>query len=86
MAALTSIQKSVLVLVSLGEEQAVKVVKGLTNREIKVLSQATGSISKITPEEMMEVLEEFLTEVSGDTGIASTGEEWIKNIIGGGFI
>lgn len=81
MAALTPLQKAILVLVSLGEIEAVKVVKGLNSREIKKISQATGTIKKVTPEEVMEVLEEFMTEVSGDTGIASSGEEWLKRVI-----
>jgi len=81
MAALTTLQKAVIVLVSMGELEAVKVVKSLSNREIKQLSNATNTISKITPEEVMEVLEEFLTEVSGDTGMATSGEEWLKRVI-----
>lgn len=81
MAALTPLQKAVIVLVSMGELEAVKVVKSLSNREIKQLSNATNTISKVTPEEIMEVLEEFLTEVSGDTGMVSAGEDWLKRVI-----
>ncbi len=81
MAALTQLQKAVLIIVSLGKEDAVGVIKSLSNREIKRLSSAVGSVSKVTPEEVMEVLEEFLTEVSGDTGFLASGEEWMKDVI-----
>lgn len=81
MAALTPIQKTVLVLVSMGEEQAIRVIKSLSNREIKQISTATGDLTRVTPEEVMEVLEQFLTEVSGDAGLASSSEDWMKRVI-----
>ena len=81
MPGLTSIQKALLVLVAMGEEQATNVVKKMTNREIKMLSNKVNAITNITQEEMMEVLEEFLMAVGGETGSLSTGEQYLKAVI-----
>lgn len=80
MPAMTPLQKAVLVLASLGKDEAVRVVKSLSNRDIKKLSSSVASISKASPEEVMEVLEEFLGQLGGGLGL-SPGEDWIKDII-----
>ena len=81
MSALSQLQKAVLVLVSLGESHAINIVKGMESREIKAVSGAIGTVSKVSQEEVMEVLEEFLTEMSGETGYLSSGEDWIRGVI-----
>ena len=81
MAALTQLQKAILVLVTMGEEAAVNVVRQFNNREIKQISGTVRSVANVSPEEVMEVLEEFLTEASGGTGFLSGGEAWIKSVI-----
>ncbi|RJO65985.1 MAG: flagellar motor switch protein FliG [Myxococcales bacterium] len=81
MPALTHAQKAVLVLVSIGSDSASGIVRQLANREIKKISSTVSSIASVTPEEVMEVLEEFLTTVSGETGYLASGEEWIRNVV-----
>lgn len=81
MAALTPMQKAILVLVSMGEESAVQVIKSLNTREIKKLTQAATSMPQVTQEETMDILEEFMTELSGDTSYLSSGEEWMKKVV-----
>ncbi len=78
---ISTVQKAILVLVSMEKEQAVKVVRQLNNREIKRISTEIGKISKTSPEELMEVLEEFMAEVTGSSSVITTGEQWIKDVI-----
>ena len=81
MAALTPLQKAILVLVSMGEEPAVGVIKALNTRDIKKLTQNAAAMPQVTQEEVMEILEEFMTELSGDTSFIGSGEEWMKKVI-----
>ncbi len=81
MATMTPLQKAVIVLVSIGEAEAIQVVKTMSSREIKTISNAISGVSNVSQEEVMEVLEEFLVEVSGNVGNLSTGEQWIRSVI-----
>lgn len=81
MPSLLGVHKSILVLLSVGEEMAAELVKNMNAREIRRISAAIGNMPKIEPEEVVGVMEEFL----GMTGVTSTSvgnnKAWMRNVV-----
>ncbi len=81
MSLLLGVHKSILVLLSVGEEMAAELVKNMNAREIRRVSAAISNMPKIEPEEVVGVMEEFL----GMTGVTSTSvgnnKAWMRNVV-----
>ena len=65
------IQRSAILLMSLGEEEAVEVFKYLGPREVQKLGQAMAKLSNVTREQVAKVLREFRREAEQQTDIGA---------------
>jgi flagellar motor switch protein FliG len=79
---MTNQEKAAILLLSLDEEQAVRVIRNLRSDEIKVLGAHMNRLRNISKEEMHEVAREFckLAQQKGK-GIVSVGGDIIRSIL-----
>ena len=59
---LSGTDKSVILLMTIGEDRAAEVFKHLSAREVQHLSTAMASVRQISNKQLMDVLQEFENE------------------------
>lgn len=75
------IQKSAILLMSLGEEEAAEVFKFLGPKEVQKLGAAMASIKQISREKVEDILSDFHSEAEGQTGLGGDSGEYIRNVL-----
>lgn len=72
MSNLTGTDKSVILLMTIGEDRAAEVFKHLSQREVQTLSAAMANVTQISNKQLTDVLAEFEQEAeqfaAGDDG------------------
>jgi flagellar motor switch protein FliG len=74
------VTRSAILLMSLGEEEAVEVFKHLGPREVQKLSQAMARLSNVTREQVAGVLREFRLEVEQQAPVTG-GDQYIRSVL-----
>ena len=72
--------RSAILLMSLGEEEAVEVFKHLGPREVQKLSQAMARLSNVTREQVAGVLREFRLEAEQQAPVTG-GDQYIRSVL-----
>jgi flagellar motor switch protein FliG len=75
------IQKSAVLLLSLGEEAASEVFKHLGPREVQKLGMAMSSLKNITREKVEGVLEEFRSRAEEKTTLGMDSADYIRTVL-----
>jgi len=75
------VQRSAILLMSLGEEQAVEVFKHLGPREVQKLGTAMAKLTNVTRTQVAEVLREFHTEAQQQTSIGSAPDQYLRSVL-----
>jgi flagellar motor switch protein FliG len=75
------IQRSAILLMSLGEEEAVEVFKCLGPREVQKLGPAMARLSSVTREQVGKVLREFRREAEQHATIAGGSEQYVRSVL-----
>lgn len=75
------IERSAILLMSLGEEEAAEVFKYLGPKEVQKLGAAMANLKHVSREKMQKILEEFHDDASGQTGLGADSAEYIKNVL-----
>ncbi len=78
---LSGAEKSAVLLMSLGEEDAAKVLKHMGPKEVKKIGMAMAELSNVQRETVIEVLDGFLDVVEDQTGIGIGSEDYIRNTL-----
>jgi len=78
---LNGAQRSAILLMSLGEEDAAKVLKHMGPKEVQKIGLAMAELHNIQRETMIEVLDLFLDVVEDQTGIGIGSEDYIRNTL-----
>jgi flagellar motor switch protein FliG len=73
--------RSAILLMSIGEEEAVEVFKHLGPKEVQKLGQAMAKLSNVTREQVAEVLREFRMEAEQQAPLASAGDQYIRSVL-----
>lgn len=69
---LNGAEKSAILMLSIGEEQASKVFEQLDDEEIRQLSQAISNLGKVTPEVVEKAFVEFASQLSATGSLVGT--------------
>ena len=77
---LTDLEKSAIVMLSIGEESAAEVMKYMTQLEINLLSLAMARISSISKTEVTAVYQEFIDTMLQETSIGIGSSRSCLNI------
>ncbi len=75
------LERSAILLMSLGEEQAVEVFKHLGPREVQKLGQAMAKLSNVSRDQVAQVLREFRKEAEEQTGIGAASDEYLRSVL-----
>jgi flagellar motor switch protein FliG len=75
------IERSAILLMSLGEEEAAEVFKYLGPKEVQKLGAAMASLNHVSREKVEKVLEDFRVEAQDQTGLGADSGEYIRNVL-----
>lgn len=75
------IERSAILLMSLGEEEAAEVFKFLGPKEVQKLGAAMASLQNVTRTQVDAVLDDFRREAEGQSGLGGDSGEYIKSVL-----
>ena len=78
---LSGTQKSAILMMLLGEEEAAAVLKNLSPKEVQHLGTAMYSVQAADQETVNAVLDEFLEIIKGQTSLGLGGGNYIRNVL-----
>lgn len=75
------IQKSAILLMSLGEEEASAVFKHLTPKEAQKIGAAMATLNNVTRDRIQNVLKEFISQTTEKTALGHDANEYIRRVL-----
>jgi len=75
------VQRSAILLLSIGEEEAVEVFKHLGPREVQKIAPAMAKLSSISREQVAEVLRQFRHEALRRVGASVPSEQYVRSVL-----
>ncbi|MFC7514208.1 flagellar motor switch protein FliG [Herbaspirillum sp. GCM10030257] len=75
------IQKAAILMLALGEEEAVEVMKYLGPREVQKIGTAMSSMKAVTSDELESVLQEFRLRTKSNTSFGLDSDDYIRNVL-----
>ena len=78
---LTGTQKSAILMMLLGEEEASEILRNLDPREVQHLGRAMYSVQGLDQETVNKVLDEFLTIIKEQTSLGLGAGNYIRNVL-----
>jgi len=75
------LQKSAILLMSLGEDDAAEVFKYLEPREVQKIGTAMAAMRSVTRDDISDVLGEFCSEAGEQTTIGMSSDEYLKSVL-----
>jgi len=79
--ALTGTQKSAILMMLLGEEEASEIIRNLSPKEVQHLGSAMYSGQGLGPENVNKVLDEFLEIIKEQTSLGLGSDSYIRNVM-----
>jgi len=81
MSNLTGTDKSVILLMTIGEDRAAEVFKHLSQREVQVLSAAMANVRQISNKQLTDVLAEFEQEAEQFAALNVNANEYLRSVL-----
>ena len=78
---LSGTEKSAILMMLLGEDEAAQVLQKLTPREVQHLGTAMYSVTGVDQTTVNAVLDEFLETIKKQTGIGLGAGQYIENVL-----
>ena len=78
---LTGTDKSVILLMTIGEDRAAEVFKHLSTREVQALSTAMANVRQISNKQLTEVLAEFEQEAEQFAALNINANEYLRSVL-----
>lgn len=75
------IQKSAILLMSLGEEEASAVFKHLTPKEAQKIGAAMATLNNVNRDRIHDVLKEFISQTTEKTALGHDANEYIRRVL-----
>jgi flagellar motor switch protein FliG len=75
------VQRSAILLMSLGEEEAAEVVKFLSPREVQKLGPAMAKLKGVSRQQVATVLREFRRDARQQTSIGAASDQFVRNVL-----
>src|SRR5918999_615554 len=75
------IQKSAILLMSLGEDDAAEVFKHLGPREVQKIGSAMASMGSLTRDQIADVLGDFCEKAAESTTLGMSSDEYIRTVL-----
>ncbi|HZP85411.1 MAG TPA: flagellar motor switch protein FliG [Burkholderiales bacterium] len=81
MASEDGVTRSAILLMSIGEEEAVEVFKHLGPKEVQKLGQAMAKLTNVSREEVADVLREFRQTAGQQTSIGTAADQYLRSVL-----
>ena len=81
MSNLTGIDKSVILLMTIGEDRAAEVFKHLSTREVQQLSTAMAGVKQISNKQLTDVLAEFEQEAEQFAALSVNANDYLRTVL-----
>lgn len=81
MSNLTGTDKSVILLMTIGEDRAAEVFKHLSQREVQTLSAAMANVTQISNKQLTEVLAEFEQEAEQFAALNINANDYLRSVL-----
>lgn len=78
---LSGTQNAAILLMSLGEEHAARILKKMGPREVEKVGHAMSSLANISSAQVNEVMQEFIQEVQGQSGVGIAADEYVSKVL-----
>ena len=75
------VNKAAILLMSLGEEDASKVMMHMEPKEVQAVGSAMAAISNVSKEEVSEVIAGFCKKIEQQTGLGLGNDDYIRNVL-----
>jgi flagellar motor switch protein FliG len=75
------VQRSAILLMSIGEEEAVEVFKYLGPREVQKLGSAMAKLTHVTRDQVAGVLRDFREEAEQQTTIGAASDQYLRTVL-----
>jgi flagellar motor switch protein FliG len=75
------VQRSAILLMSLGEEASVEIFKYLGPKEVQKIGTAMSKLTSVTREQVVETLQEFRVQARLQTAIGTDSDDYIRNVL-----
>jgi len=80
-AALTGVDRTAVLLLSLGEQHAAEVLRHMSPRDVQRIGVAMAGISRVRRDEMQTVLMEFCRQAESETSVGLNSGEFVRNVL-----
>ncbi|MBE8595297.1 flagellar motor switch protein FliG [Xenorhabdus sp. BG5] len=78
---LSGTERSAVMLMTLGEDQAAEVFKHLNSREVQQLSVAMAGMKQVSNQQLVEVLAEFEEDAGQFTALSINANDYLRNVL-----
>lgn len=78
---LSGTQRAAVLLMSLGESEAAEVLRQLSAKEVQKLGVAMATISNVTKDQVIEVVDEFVGELQTQTAFGLGADDYVRNVL-----
>lgn len=79
----SGVERSAILLMSLGEQDAAEVLKHMSPKEVQKLGEAMTTLKKINKEDVSGVLSKFCGELDSQTSLGIGSEDYLKKVLVG---
>ncbi len=79
----SGVERSAILLMSLGEEDAAEVLKHMTPKEVQKLGEAMTTLKNIEKEDVSGALEKFCDDLGSQTSLGIGSEDYLKKVLVG---
>ncbi|WP_374623463.1 flagellar motor switch protein FliG [Pandoraea sp.] len=81
MSAAEGLERSAILLMSLGEDEAAEVFKYLAPREVQKLGAAMASLRQVSRDQIADVLQDFVLEAEQHSALSLDSSEYIRSVL-----
>jgi len=78
---LNATERAALMLLAVGQDRAAAVLKSMGPKEVQIVGSAMATMGPITGEMVDIVLEDFILEIKGETGLGLDSDTYIRNML-----
>ena len=75
------VNKSAILLMSLGEDEAAEVFKHLGPREVQKIGAAMASLKSVTREQIKSVIGEFCDQAGNQSALGGASGDYLRNVL-----
>ncbi len=78
---LSGTQNAAVLLMSLGEEHAARILKKMGPREVEKVGHAMSSLANVSSDQVSEVMQGFIHAVQGQSGVGIAPDEYVSKVL-----